>query len=197
MESLTKNEFRAIDFLIRNFSEKHNINGLGRKLGISPRGIYKILKKLEKTRVITPEKIGNAIYYKANLNEQIGIKLAEFVLVQGESNTYSKVMADDLKPLDQISQSCALFGSVLKKGKEAKDIDILLVIKKEKFKEAHKILNDIKQLKPKIIHDIIMTKEDLINNIIKKDSFTLGVIKTCNILWGAEIFVEAIKNGAY
>ena len=106
--SLTKNESRVIDFLVRNFKERNSINEVGRRLGLSPGGIYKILKKLENMNVIKSEKIGNAIYHKANLEEEIGIKLAEFVLVQNELNEYTKVQSDDLKLLKEATQSCRI-----------------------------------------------------------------------------------------
>ena len=194
--SLTKNEARVIDFLIRNFKEKNSINGLGRRLGLSPRGIYKILKKLENMNVIKSEKIGNAIYYKVNLDDEVGAKLAEFVLVQNELNSYAKVQADDLKSLKEITQSCVLFGSVLKKGKESNDIDILLILEKDDFKKVHKSLSGIKELKPKKIHDVMMTKEDLINNLKKGDEVIADIMKTGKVLWGPETIVEAIKYGS-
>lgn len=195
MYSLTENEARVIDFLIRNFKERNSINGVGRKLKISPRGIYKLLKKLEKINAIKPEKIGNAIYYKVNLDDEIGIKLAEFVLVQNELNSYAKVQAEDLKPLKDITLSCILFGSVLKKGREAKDIDILLVLEKKNFKKVYNNLKEIKELKPKKIHDVMQSKEDLVKNVRKNDEVILDIIKNGKILWGAEIIVEGIKNG--
>ncbi len=184
-----------MDFLVRNFNERNSINELGRKLDISPRGIYKILKKLEKNSAIKPEKIGNAIYYKVDLEEEVGIKLAEYVLVQNELNAYSKVQAEDLEKLKDLALSCVLFGSVLKKGREAKDIDILIVLEKKDFKKVHKKLEEIRLISPKKIHDVMQTKEDLAKNIRKNDEIILGIIKNGRILWGSEIIVEAIKNG--
>ena len=196
MQSLTKNEARAIDFLIRNFKEKNSINELGRKLDISPRGIYKILKKLENINVIIPERIGNAIYYRINLAEDSALKLAEFVLMPGILNPYAKVQAEDLKQLKGIAQSCILYGSVLSKGKEARDIDTLIVLEKKNFSKVNNMLNKIKNMKPKKIHEMVQTKEDLINNIKNGDKVILDIIKKGSILWGAEIIVEAIKNGS-
>ena len=196
MYSLTKNELRVIDFLIRNFREKNSINEIGRRLEISPRGIYKILKKLEKINAIVPENIGNAIYYKINLEDNIGIKLSEFVLTYNELNSYSNVVDNDLKPLREVTECCILFGSVIEKGINAKDIDILLVFEKENFNKINNILNNIKNIKPKRIHDIIQNKKDLENNIRKNDEVILDIIKKGKILWGSEIIVYAIKDGA-
>lgn len=182
-----------MDFLIRNFKERNSINEIGRKLKLSPRGIYKILKKLERMNAVKPEKIGNASYYKVNLDEEIGIKLAEFVLVQNELNTYAKVQAEDLKPLKDITLGCVLHGSVVKIGKEARDIDILIILEKKNFKKVYNKLKEIKELKPKIIHDIMMTKEDLAKNLRNNNEAMIGMLKYGRVLWGPEIIVDAIK----
>lgn len=194
MESLTKNEARAIDFLIRNFKEKNSINELGKKLSISPRGIYKILKKLEKAKALIPERIGNAVYYRINLNEDPVLKLAEFVLMQNSLNPYAQIQAEDLKQLKGIAQSCILYGSVLTKGREARDIDVLIVLDKKHFTKVNDILDKIKSLKPKKVHEVMQTKEDIMNNIKKGDKVVLDIIRKGKVLWGAEIIVGAIKN---
>lgn len=197
MINLTENEARAMDFLVRNLKERNSINQIAKKLRLSPNGAYKILKKLEKANAIMPEKIGNAIYYKVNYDDEIGKKLAEFVLVQNELDSYAKVQAEDLKQLKDYALSCILFGSVLKKGKEAKDIDVLLVLESGKFKKLNKKLEEIKELKPKKMHDIMMTREDLLKNIRKSDEVTLGIIKTGKVLWGFETVAEALKNASH
>lgn len=195
MEGLTKNEAVVIDFLTRNFSERNSINQLGRKLGLSPRGIYKILKNLEKRGAVKPEKIGNSTYYSMNLNDEAAVKLTEYVLAQGEQNSYARVQKENLEQLKDGVLACLLFGSVLKKGREAADIDVLLVLEKRDFAETCKKLEQLRALSPKIIHDIMMTRQDLINSIRKKDELVLGIIKLGKALWGAQIVVEAIKNG--
>lgn len=195
MYNLTKNDARVIDFLLRNFKERNSINGLGRKLNISPRGIYKILKKLEKINAIKPENIGNAIYYKANLDDEIGFKLAELVLAQSEFNSYAKVWAEDFKKLKNSALSCVLYGSVLKAGREARDVDIIIILEKRNYKKVYKLLEEIKEITPKKVHDIMMAKEDLAKNLRKNNPAMIEMIKTGKVLWGSEIIVEGIKNG--
>ncbi|MEK6984270.1 MAG: winged helix-turn-helix domain-containing protein [Nanoarchaeota archaeon] len=195
MFSLTVNEARIIDFLVRNFMERYSINALARKLEISHTGVHKILRKLERVNVVKPEKIGNSIYYKVNLDEGIGVKIAEFVIAQNELNSYAKVIEEDFKVLEPLVQSCILFGSVLQKGREARDIDVLLVFEKKNFKKVHQKLEEIREMKPKKIHDVMMTKEDLVKNIRKNDEVVLDIIKNGRVLWDSGILVEGIKNG--
>ena len=197
MQNLTVNEARVMDFLVRNFKERNSINQIAKRLKLSPMGAYKILKKLEKIKVVKAEEIGNAIYYKADLDEEIGRKLAEFVLVQNEfSNTYAKVYAEDLRKLKDVALSCILYGSLLKVGKEAKDVDALIIIEKKDYKKVSNKLADIQLIATKRIHDIRMTKNDLAKNLKKGNEAMIDMLKYGQVLWGADIIVEAIKNGA-
>lgn len=197
MQSLTVNEARVMNFLVRNFKERNSINSIAKKLKLSPMGAYKILKKLEKANAIRAENIGNAIYYKANLEEEIGRKYAEFVLVQNEfSNTYAKIYAEDLRKLKDVALSCILYGSILKIGKEARDVDALIIIEKKDYKKVSSKLADIQLIATKRIHDIRMTKEDLANNLKRSNESMIDMLKNGQVLWGAEIIVEAIKNGS-
>ena len=197
MQSLTVNEAKVMDFLVRNFKERNSINQIAKRLKLSPMGAYKILKKLEKANAIKAEKIGNAVYYRANLDEEIGRKLAEFVLVQSEfNNTFAKVYADDLRKLKDVALSCILYGSILKAGKEAKDVDALIIIEKKDYKKVSNKLADIQLIATKRIHDIRMTKNDLAKNLKKGNEAMIDMLKYGQVLWGADIIVEAIKNGA-
>lgn len=198
MYSLTQNEARVMNFLARNFDERNSINGIGRKLKLSPMGAYKILKKLEKINAVKSEKIGNAAYYKINLDEEIGRKLAEFVLVQNEfNNTYAKVYAEELRKLKDAALGCIMYGSILKIGKEARDVDALIIIEKKDYTKASKKLDeDIRQLAAKRIHDVMMTKEDLANNLRNGNEAMIDMLKYGQVLWGVDVIVEAIKYGA-
>jgi len=68
MQSFTKNESRVIDLLIRNFREKNSINEIGRRLSLSARGAYKILKKFESEGIVKPKAISNIISYKLDFS---------------------------------------------------------------------------------------------------------------------------------
>jgi len=193
---ITKNEAKVLNFVVRNFNERNSINEIGRRLKLSPMGIYKILKKLEKVNAIRPEKIGNGIYYKANLDDEMSIKLAEFVLAQNDLNPYARIQAEDLNQLKDVAIGCILYGSVLKKGKEANDIDFMPIIDHKKNAEKYYIkFDELRQMKPKKLHDIAVIKEDLVKGIKKNDVVIIRAIKEGEILWGSEVVVEAIRNG--
>ncbi|MBU2496602.1 MAG: hypothetical protein KJ767_00905 [Nanoarchaeota archaeon] len=195
MVSLTQNEARTMEFLIRNFFQTFNINQLSRQLRISPAGIFKILKKLEKQNFLTEQKLGNNIFYKINYESYEALDACKFALTEKKTTPYLNVWIKDLEELKQKTELAILFGSVLDKGRQARDIDILLVFSKKDLKEVENLIDKLDKIKPKKIHAVYQTKEDLIKNIKKQDKTILEEIRTGIILWGREVLVEAIKDG--
>ena len=195
MVSLTTNEAKTIEFLIRNFSKDYNINQLAKKLSISVGGIFKILKKLKSWDFLIEKKLGNNIFYKINYDSQDALDACKFALTEKKISSYVKVWIKDLEILKEKTELAILFGSVLKKNKEARDIDVLLVFKKRNLKDIENMIEEINRIKSKKIHAVYQTKADLIMNINKRDKAILEEIKTGVILWGRDLLVESVKNG--
>src|SRR3989338_894670 len=194
--SLTPNVIRVMDFLIRNFEERLSINTIGKRLGLSPRGAHQILKNLEKIDAIVPERIGNVIYYRPNWEGASGRKMMEFIMLRNDLSKYAQVQAEDLSPLKERTHAAVLFGSVLTKGKDAADIDVLLVYDRKNFGKVEKSLKEIRSLKAKPIHQVAQTPRDLEESIRKHDAVILNILRTGAVLWGPETLVEAIRHGA-
>lgn len=195
MVSITKNEAKVVDFLLRNFSTHYNINQLSKGVKLSPRGAYKILKKLENNKILFSEKIGNNIIYKINFENDVSLDVCQFVLTEKKTTPYVQTWINDLQPLREITVMAVLFGSILTKEKQANDVDILLVFQKENLPKVQEQIKKINHIKSKKIHAIIQTREDLFNNIKKRDQALFEEIKTGLVLWGRNILVEAIKHG--
>ncbi len=194
---ITKNEAKVMNFLVRNMGERNSINQIGKRLHFSPRGIYKILKNLEAMKAIKAEKIGNAIYYYANLLDEEGKALAAYVLSHQEMNSYAKAYAQDFREkLGNSVKAIVLFGSILEKGKDAKDVDVLLIFDKSKFLEVQKKVKELNELFPKKIHDVMMGPNDLGGNLQKGNPAMIDLIRKGAILKGANTIVEAIEHGS-
>jgi hypothetical protein len=58
------------------------------------------------------------------------------------------------------------------------------------------MIDKLNMIKSKKIHPVYQTKNDLIVNIKKQDKIIVDLIKNGIILWGKEVLLEAIKNGA-
>ncbi|MBS3176929.1 winged helix-turn-helix transcriptional regulator [Candidatus Woesearchaeota archaeon] len=195
MVSFTENEAKTLAFLTRNFSQKYTINQLAKELNLSPGGMFKILKKLKSQDFLRSEKIGNGIIYKINFDSQEARDVCTISLVQKDISPYLRALIKDLQIFKDKTQIAILFGSILKKENEARDIDILLVFEKKKFNAVEQGIENLNKIKTKKIHAVYQTKEDLIKNIHKCDKVILEEIKTGVILWGRRELVEVIKNG--
>lgn len=196
MRGMTMNEARAVDFLIRHARERTSINGIARQLRLSPNGAYRLLKRLEAAQVIVPERIGNAVYFRMDLESELGRAFAEAALLQHDLNSYARAQAESLLRLKGQVSCCILFGSVLGKGNEAHDIDVLLVLRKRDYRKAQALLDELGMSRPKKIHPLFQTPGDFIRNIRKNDEIVLDILKNGAVLWGAGVVVEAIRRGS-
>ncbi|MBU2637871.1 MAG: winged helix-turn-helix domain-containing protein [Nanoarchaeota archaeon] len=195
MASLTENEAKTMDFLVRNFYTDCNINQLARILKISPGGMFKILRKLKERGFLAEKRAGNNAFYKINFSSNDALDACKFAMTGKALTPYISVWIKDLEPVSELADISLLFGSVLKKGKEAGDIDILLVFGRKNLKKVEVAIEKLNKIKPKKLHAVYQTMDDLIENIKKRDKAILEEIRTGVVLKGRGFLVEAIKHG--
>jgi len=193
---ITTNEKKVLRFLLVNFAKDYSINEIAKRCSLAPNGAYEILKKFEEKGVLSPKKISNVKSYKINFISKEAIKLLELMLIPNYKEDKISYRYNDLKPLEEISSLCIIFGSYITQKEKPNDIDVLLVIKKENYRKYSKILEKVKRTLPIHLHDIIQTKEDLSKNIKKREKIILKAISEGLILWGHEFLIEVIKNVA-
>ncbi|MDI6737401.1 MAG: helix-turn-helix domain-containing protein [Nanoarchaeota archaeon] len=191
---ITKTRMRLLRLLARRFSEKFSINQVARQLKLSPRGAYKMLKSMESEGILEPEKIGNSIFYHINFNSDFARKATELSLFEELKSAYARVQAKDFGMLRNRASALILYGSVLEKGENAEDIDIMAVVEQEGYAFFRNGLSELQNKKPKHIHAVVMSKEDLTKNFAKKDAVALEILEKGNILWGQDVVVNAIKD---
>ena len=85
MNSIAKNEFGVLNFLVRNFTQRFTIRNIAQNLRLSPAGVHSILKKLETSNIVVHEKLGTGLFYSINFDNPIAKHLAAIVLLEGES----------------------------------------------------------------------------------------------------------------
>ena len=192
----SKNEQKALSFLARHFAEKYNINQLAKRIGMTPAGALKLLRKLEREGAVKPQRLGNAIFYTLDFASDLARKKAELSLFEEIRLPYARVQAEDLKRLRPFALAAVLFGSVLEKGEKAKDIDALVVIEEGKYKPVQKALDELQRLKPKRIQLVLQTPEDLAQNLKKPDKVIMEIVRTGKVLWGHDVIVNAICEAA-
>lgn len=189
---LTENERKVLKFVLLTFDRDYSINEISKNCKLTPNGAYKILKNFEKENVLMYKKVANIKSYKLNFNNKT-IKLLELILIPEIKLKRIIHRIEDIKSLRSVTSACILFGSYIKTEK-ANDLDILFIIEKNNFKKYKKILNEIKYITPIKIHDVIQTKQDLIDNILKKEGVILDILKKGIIIWGQDVIIEVIKN---
>jgi len=192
---ITNNEKKILKFLLVNFNSDYSINEIAKKCSLSPNGGYEILKKFEEKEILLSKKIANSKSYKINFKSIEANKLLELVLIPDYKDSKIKYRCADLKPLENITELCIIFGSYLKKEKP-NDIDILFVIKKSDYKKYSEVLEKVKRILPFKLHDIIQTKEDLTKNIKKEEKLIIKAIFEGTVLWGHESLIKVIKNAS-
>ncbi len=193
----SRNTFKIVDFLLRNIQE-YNINETARELKISVGSAHKILKSLEEDKVIKAKKLGNAIYYRLNLESKEARKLSELVLIDSkgralDSNPQASIYAKDLQGAEGFTKAAALFGSIVDK-KQAKDIDVLFITKRNAVKRVENFCLRLSSLRMRKIAPLIMTSNDLKNNIKKRDKVILDIFKKGIIIYGEDKIVEILRS---
>lgn len=192
--SWTSNELKVLNFLVRHFSENYSINQLAKQIGITPKGMHKLLKRLEKQGVLLPRRMANAVFYELNFSSDLARKAAEISLFEDIRLPFARVQAKDLEVLRQFVRAAVLFGSVLEKGEKSGDIDVLVIVEKRKYAAFQNALNRLQHTKPKRIQPVLQSPEDFIKNLKKQDKIVLEILKTGKILWGHDTVINSIKT---
>lgn len=191
---ITNNEKKILKFLLANFNSDYSINEIAKKCDLAPNGAYEILKKFGEKEILTSKKIANSKSYKINFDSRETNKLLELAIIPDYKESKIKYRYNDLKPLENMTNLCIIFGSYTIKKEKPNDIDILFVIKKSDYEKYSEALEKVKRILPLKLHDIIQTKEDLIKNIKKEEKLIIEAISEGIVLWGHEFLIEVIKN---
>jgi len=142
MLSLSKNEFKVISFLIRNFSKRFTIRSIASSLEISAAGAHAALKKLERGRVVKVEKLGTGLFYDVNLDSKVARHLAAIALlkcydlreiISGEVERESKIGVFDGKKLLVVTNNADTVKDICYKS--FKDVELVCMNEGE-FKAA-------------------------------------------------------------
>ena len=190
---ITDNEMEFVLLVFKSPETEYNANSISKKLGISSMGALKIGRRLEKGNIILSEEKGKAKFYSLNLENEYAKQYIKFLLKrEAESSSgYVKRWINDLKNIK--NANCGiLFGSLLKKEKNAGDIDLLLITDNNKFPKLKKEVEEINEINVKKIHPMYQTKEDIKNNIKKKDKPLLNALKGI-VIFGEDILMEILE----
>lgn len=178
MTELTNNEVAFVLTVFKSPEVEYNANSIAKQIGISSMGALKIAKRLQNENILTTKKMGNAVFYSLNINNEYAIEYLRFLLKKEaeQAPAYIKVWINEIKKVKNV-YAAILFGSVLKKHNDAKDIDVIFITNEKRFPLLKKEVEEINTINIKKIHPVYQTKEDLIKNVKKGDSVILNAIK--------------------
>jgi predicted nucleotidyltransferase len=196
MVEVTENEKKALKLIFTDFLANYNSYNLRDKLGLSNAGSLKMLRRLEEKGLLTSEKMGNAIFYKPNLENPYLLKLMELVFLDNSGlSTFVKGWIYDIDSLSPYTKAIFLFGSILKKGKEANDVDVFIILKKsEDYPQLQEMVNQMNENNRLKIHPLFLTKGGFEKKLKEKDKPLVEMVKSCIIVHNPELFVEVLKN---
>lgn len=194
MKDITSNEMIFVLSIFKSPEKHYNANSLAKLMGISRMGALKIAKRLEKERIISSEELGKAKFYKLNLENDYVRAYVKFLLKREaeHAHPYIKVWIEDIRKIKS-AVVAILFGSVLRKHKEARDIDVMLMINPKNYRKAQKEISEIDALNTKKIHPMYQTKEDFIKNLKKEDKPLLSAIKGI-VVFGEDTIIDSINR---
>ena len=186
---IPKNTAIVIVFLLRNIGKfGYNINKIAKLNKISVGSAFKILKELEKDKLIIKNEISNASHYKLNFENPETTKLCELLLLAEKRNLkgYAKLYADEIITFKD-AKMMVIFGSVLR-GKEFNDVDVLFIT--SQVKKVNNFCLEVSKVKTKPVVPLIMKREDLIKALKQKKEAVINLIKEGIVLKGESVFLE-------
>lgn len=194
MVALTKKESEVLLTLFKDFSHDYNANSISKQVKITPRGALKILKSLEKERLLKSKKFGKAVFYKANLEDIYATKTIEIFLIR-EARLKANRWIYEFEEAYRDAEVILIFGSITRDFSQAKDIDVLFVLKKNKYKEIRSFIDKKQKILTKPLHPILQTVKDIKKNLKEKNNpALLNAIRTGYVLHGYDKIVEIIGN---
>jgi predicted nucleotidyltransferase len=193
MLSLTGKEREALLLLFKGLSAHYNANSMGKVLGMSHVGAQKMLKRMVKENLLTSQRIGKAIVYRLNLQEEYARILISFLLAD-EANAAFKRWKEEFRGIFKEGRIILLYGSTLRDYASARDIDLMVVVDAKERKAVRKAIEEKQSILPKKLHAIELTEEELIQNIKNGQEAAMDIVKNAVVLYGQDKYVEVIRN---
>ena len=196
MTEISKNGKKALKIIFTDYLTNYNSYNIKGKIGVSDVGSLKILRRLKEKNILTSEKMGNAIFYKTNLKNNYVVKLLELIFSDYSNlSSFIKGWIYDLHLFISKTKALFLFGSILKKGKNAGDADVCFILKNpDDYNKLQSQINDMNRKNRLKIHPLYLTKKEFERKLREKDRPLVEMVKNCVVVHGVELFVGVLKN---
>ncbi|MBU0929801.1 MAG: hypothetical protein KJ623_01895 [Nanoarchaeota archaeon] len=191
-----KPESKILKIILKDFSAKHTITSIAKEIGMTRVGAWKILKKLEKEKMIVLSPIGtgktSAYIIRLNWNNVIMEKTLSLALT--EDALKNQRWMDNFAKLENKLDFLIIYGSIIHSPKEADDIDILGITSKNKFIEIEDSIKKIQKIQIKKIHILNFTEAEFKQELEKSNKAFIDAVKKGIILFGQEKFIKFMRS---
>jgi len=196
MADVSENGKKALKIIFTDFLTDYNSYNIKDKVGVSDVGSLKLLRNLKEKNILMSKKMGNAIFYKMNLKNDYALKLLELIFLDHSNlSIFVKGWIYDLRKFNPLTKAILIFGSVLRKGKNAGDIDVCFILKNHKdYAKLQSKVDEINKKNRLKIHPLYLNKKDFEEKLREKDKPLIDMVKNCIVVHGEELFVEVLKN---
>ncbi|MDI6738687.1 MAG: nucleotidyltransferase domain-containing protein [Nanoarchaeota archaeon] len=194
MVSLTSTERECLLTLFKEFTAFYNANSISKILNISHVGAQKLFKRMLKENLLISRQIGKSITYRLNFEEAYVSQLIVFLLAD-EANSFKR-WKEEFKGVFKEGRIVMIYGSAIKNYTQASDIDIMIVMDKNDIKEINNFINKKEDMLPKKLHAIMVTQQDLLENLKKRNKAIIDIVKNAIILYGQDKYVEIMQDVA-
>ena len=196
METIMSHQMRIVLLLLKDFSTMHTITSIGKELGMTRSGIWKVLKRLEQEKYVIMKPTGketSLIVPKLNFKNDLLDKYLDLALSR-EAMDYQRWTFNFIEVKEHVS-FFILYGSVLSSYAKAKDIDVIGIIPDRKsFKKLHESLDKIQKSESKRIHSINFTESEFREELLKPNKAFVEAVKKGVVLFGQEEFIKFMKK---
>ncbi|MFA4820306.1 MAG: nucleotidyltransferase domain-containing protein [Candidatus Aenigmatarchaeota archaeon] len=187
------NEMTIVLKIFKTPEREFNANSISKEIGITPMGALKILKRLEKDGILTSKAAGRATFYTFNFSSVYAKDYVKFALRSETEHAqpYVKRWVNEIRKLKNADMAI-LFGSVLRKGNDANDVDVLALTNQNKLEKLKEEIAELNKIGEKHIHAIYQSPKDLRSNIKKQDKVVLNTLKGI-AAFGEDKLIEAFS----
>jgi len=189
-----RGEAKVLLTIVKFPENDHTATNISKSTGLSIMGVFKILKGLERKGILSAKKIGRVSLYKIENKSRKASALIVFLLRREaeQQSAYVRSLLQELRKIEH-ADIIILFGSVLKKEKDAQDIDAVIVTTPKNFNTAKKEIERINIVNAKKVHPVYQTINDLKKNVQKNDPIILQAMQGIVIV-GEEKLIEVLTE---
>lgn len=189
---------KILKILLKDLTIKPTITALSKKIGMSRVGTWKVLKKLEREKlvILSPIGAGKTSAYGISLNWNSPLTEKNLSLALAEEAVKYQRWISNFTELENKTDFLIIYGSMIHSAKDANDIDILGVTAKNKFLEVEESIRKIQKTQIRKIHAMNFTQAEFKQELEKPNKVFIDAVQKGIVLFGQEKFIKFIKNTA-